>query len=413
MKNIKMIGSLCLLMLFASGCKKQDIDPSAQRANDGSSVVTESPASVDSASKPSIDDKNYAPVANVDSSSNDTQQNPEPDQGSSNAPQEIDQEQTNEELSQRLFIVESVDEAKALISSGADIHVKDKDGETPLFSIEIDNEDMDLALAKFFIEAGVDIRAKNNEGKTALSSLARLNRVDLIKELIRRGADATVIANDGTTVLFDATDELSDCNPKIIQLLIDAGTDVNAKNNKGKTYIEVAESDCLAELTAAGIVKSGSKMSKTEIESILEDMDVKLSEVNKPDEDGMTPIFFPSNAREVEALIAAGANVNHIAKDKDSPLIFNVSINKDPSIIKALINAGADVNHVDAMGCTALFWVNQASVAQMLIDAGIDLYHLDDSGYNALEILKLHVKSSSKDAEKLSAVIAVIEAAMK
>ena len=52
--------------------------------------------------------------------------------------------------------------AKALIADGANVNIRNNDGDTPLMS------NFSVEAAKLLVAAGADVHAKNHEGKTAL-----------------------------------------------------------------------------------------------------------------------------------------------------------------------------------------------------------------------------------------------------
>ena len=91
-------------------------------------------------------------------------------------------------------------EIQDLIQAGADPHIVNKKGQTPLFRPNIKPSDI-----KLFVRYGVDVNAQNNEGNTALMIMS--------KEWWGK-----------------------DC----IHALLDAGADPNIKNKAGKTALQMA-----------------------------------------------------------------------------------------------------------------------------------------------------------------------------
>jgi len=59
------------------------------------------------------------------------------------------------------------------------------------------------------------------------------NKFELIKNLLKIGADANAIDSQGETILMEAVNT----DNKIVQLLLDAGADVKATNKFGKTTL--------------------------------------------------------------------------------------------------------------------------------------------------------------------------------
>ena len=295
-------------------------------------------------------------------------------------------------VNDRIFQIENVDELKALIAEGVDVNTKDDEfGQTVLFDIDLDFvEDYHdytkaIEIAKILIDAGIDINAKNKEGKTVLFEITHTkSAVPYIKLLLDHGADPKIIANDGTTVLFAATDKKSygaDCSPEIVKLMIDAGADIHAKNKNGQTYLEAADDGCRNKIASTLDSATTISLSDKDIKNILSSMNVKPGNVNKPDDDGNTPLFYVNSQKEVAALIASGADVNHQNKDKETPLFWIAQFAKDPSCVKAVISAGANPNHVNDEGKTPIFYANHIDMIRALAKGGADIYYTHESSY--------------------------------
>lgn len=185
-----------------------------------------------------------------------------------------------------------------LIEKGANVNAKNTDGDTPL-----------ILTAKYWpdecdtlIDAGADVNAKNNEGYTAFHyaiesylAVARLleagaekptdypdgssllvkllefkrwelaierieagddvsdplcvmyavKKLDVLKALIKAGADVQVKHWDGSTALhwYISYDTYNGHDWKIIQFLLDQGVDLHAKDEDGKTALHYAIKD--------------------------------------------------------------------------------------------------------------------------------------------------------------------------
>ena len=78
------------------------------------------------------------------------------------------------------------------------------------------------------------INDKTDHGQTALMFAAHNGQSGVVQVLLDAGADINASDNDGWTALIYAARY---GRSKIVDLLIAAGADVNAKNNIGETYL--------------------------------------------------------------------------------------------------------------------------------------------------------------------------------
>ncbi|MBQ3402167.1 MAG: ankyrin repeat domain-containing protein [Synergistaceae bacterium] len=62
---------------------------------------------------------------------------------------------------------------------------------------------------------------------------------EVVKALIKAGADVNLKTNGGVTALMLATQWNS--NPEVVKALIKAGADIFAKDNEGKTTLDYAD----------------------------------------------------------------------------------------------------------------------------------------------------------------------------
>ena len=178
-------------------------------------------------------------------------------------------------------------------------------------------------LRKFLAQSGVDVNAKDatRTGCTALMYAARQGSSQCLKVLLDAGADVNVKNNVGYTALWYALDSaFEDCT----DILLDAGADVS-----------VADSSMSKLLTKAVVVE---------------------------------------NDRIVTLLLDAGADVN---EGHYKPLIHAV-LQSNQQYMKLLLDAGADVNAMDREGRTALLSLSLESrcplkYAKLLLKAGANV----------------------------------------
>ena len=90
-----------------------------------------------------------------------------------------------------------------------------------------------LEAVKQHIEAGTDLNQKEPmSGSTPLITAVTFGKTDIAKALIDAGADLEVKNNDGSTALHSAA---FFCRVEVVQMLIDANAQKEVRNNYGST----------------------------------------------------------------------------------------------------------------------------------------------------------------------------------
>lgn len=79
-----------------------------------------------------------------------------------------------------------------------------------------------------------DLERRDRDGRTLLINASFYNRVDIVKLLIKRGANVNAKDSTGNTPLHAAVQE---SNIEIIRILLENGADINSKNSFGNTPI--------------------------------------------------------------------------------------------------------------------------------------------------------------------------------
>jgi ankyrin repeat protein len=123
-----------------------------------------------------------------------------------------------------------LDFAQWLLDQGADLEAKEAyHGETPLLMLcRSESGAMsktELANARWLLERGADALATGEGGQTALHLVAGSAEVDFIKELLDRGATATVSSHGSTPLHYAVTTNARD--REVWDLLITAGNPVS------------------------------------------------------------------------------------------------------------------------------------------------------------------------------------------
>lgn len=133
---------------------------------------------------------------------------------------------------------------RKVIEYGADIHTSDKNGKTFLMTL-LERKTRSIADSFVKYSSNEDIDKRDNEKRTALMYAAYTYNIDIVLELLDKNASINIKDNKGITPLmymalgvaqyFDSHKEITEeeiLTP--IQILIEHGADIHAKNNKGQ-----------------------------------------------------------------------------------------------------------------------------------------------------------------------------------
>ena len=326
---------------------------------------------------------------------------------------------------------DTLEVAEFLISNGADITTKDNFDNTPLsYMVEknsstllkiltqieinpvIKNDLLNasarcnaLELAEFLIKSGVNVNAINKRNFTALTYAIGHGSYEVTKLLIESGA----VLSPSIMLMTVQSHAKS---PKIVELLIDSGADINAVDKDGNTTLHRAMCWSKPEI-ADVLIKKGADL---EIKNKLGDTPlgyfhkqwttrsnplsiVKLlvkagANLEVVDKMKRTLLIKAINSKfpdVAEFLIELGVDVNATSKnkDKESPL-YSATVANNVRMVALLIEKGADVNAICGyFKQTALHvaseYSNRLEIAELLIQAGASVDIKDSYGKTALD----------------------------
>lgn len=260
-----------------------------------------------------------------------------------------------------------------------------------------------LQTASFLLACGVDARATNHAGQTAVQLVTgggtsryifffNDDQTALLKLFGIGGSNINESDSNGDTALHRLANSVDANNVDRLAGIIASGADVNATNFQGQTALHIAVKK----------IDSWPSYPGGPDNPMLLLIKAKAS-VNAQDNEGMTPLHMLASAdtsfrkEATEALLAAGANPNLRDNQGRTPLhvlaLADNSFRKGAT--KALLDAAAKPNLRDNQGRTPahLFltgkwpWEEAGECIELLVKAGADLSAKDEQGRTPLHYL--------------------------
>ncbi len=239
--------------------------------------------------------------------------------------------------------------------------------------------------------------------ESALYIAVENRQTEVARKLIEHGANVNVTARAVQIPLWTAVDSLNGpVSLELVELLIESGADVNARELGGWTALQKALQG----------MDSAAATPKEVIELLLH----AGAAANVPDNEGVTPLAQLLNLRKcadraavTKMLTQRGADVK-TDHPKCGPLICIAAGKEEPEVLRLLVEAGADVSRPDESGATALHYAASSGLyknIELLLGVGADPCAVDSRGHTAIEwiapklldaldILEAHVGRSAE-----------------
>jgi uncharacterized protein len=307
---------------------------------------------------------------------------------------------------------------KALLKNAADVNAAQGDGMTALHWAAVNG---DAELAQMLITAGANIKATTRLGTyTPLYLASQHGHAPVLQALITAGADVKSGTPNGTTPLMVAA---ASGKVDAAKVLVDSGADVNAKDGvRAQTPLMYAAASNRAAVIALLASKGADLKAASKVSDLANlsregagfggnpqggvpqgaqgalgarrpqtpgvDRNYQLNELIIA-HGGLTPLLYAVRqgfAESTDALLKAGADVNHAsAGDGTTPLVMAV-INGHFDLARSLLERGANPNAASQQGVTALYGVLNVEWAPKALYPQPRAYMQQKTGY--LELIK-------------------------
>lgn len=135
----------------------------------------------------------------------------------------------------------AVDAARALIDAGSDVNAKDGINDSPYLYAGARGH---LEILRMTLANGADLTSTNRYGGTALIPAAERGHVETVKTLIDAGTDVDHVNKLHWTALLEAIilGDGGERHRQIVELLVNAGANVNLADGNGVTPLQHARS---------------------------------------------------------------------------------------------------------------------------------------------------------------------------
>jgi ankyrin repeat protein len=247
-----------------------------------------------------------------------------------------------------------------LLARGIDVNARDPGGTTPLFTAAMMGRQ---ALVRRLLDLGADPNTGKEDGESSLSRAAAMGHVAIVRALLDAGAAPKTRGQWGRTPVLDLVHDygrnpMSNTGgvPECLRMLIDAGAEIDVRDNDGRRALQVAAAvgheDLAAILRAAGASTAGvveEELRRAADEGDLarvRDLIAAGADINAPGPHGHTALMAAANkghAEVVRALLESGADPRAEA-DFHYGALYSAVWRGHTEIVRILITAGAEVN---------------------------------------------------------------------
>jgi len=304
----------------------------------------------------------------------------------------------------------NLDILKLLVDAGANLNIKGgKQGQeiTPLMAAVASKS---TPTVEYLLRTKrINVNIEDKDGWSALGGASRYGTSDIVRLLIRFGADVDQGQGEAesTPLMLATTDP---ANIESVKHLIRAKAEVDKENTNGDTPLTIASyyenNEAVQELlkaradvnhqTQSGLSPLTLAASKGNIE-VVEQLLKAGADINQQTGNGQTALFIAAQQDQKDLallLIRKGANVN-LLSSKGFSAAYAAVENGDLEILQALAKAGADLDVQGtpgiggSTGWTPLMLAaatGKVEIVRFLKNQGVDLDKTDTDGDTALDL---------------------------
>lgn len=264
----------------------------------------------------------------------------------------------------------------------------------------------DIATVQRLLTEGADPEGAGEKGPTPLAIAAAFNRLEMVQLLLDGGAD--VNARNGAAVFAGAY-----CpNPKALELMLEREADPNVSttvdrgngaSTSGYTALmratRLGRSENVRLLLEAGArVDAADGDGRTALHHAAAAGEVEVAaaligagaDANAGDDGGATPLHLARTTELADALLGHGANAN-AATAAGWTALMSAALRGDADLVSLLLVRGAEVSAAEEGGWTPLHFAaakGKVEIARLLLAAGADVSAGDENGLTPLAAAK-------------------------